>query len=225
MVSKDIQEIVLKHAPVVEDRLYFLGDATKSMVIEINMNVSSYGSEVSFLLGNDNFRQSTEDRLDYSCLIGEDEIVDLIRFIVDDMDNISGFSIDNQNLKLRFVINWCDKTIKGMSCSKILLNIKCGTIRDKAYGHNLLKKIIVAFKEHLSRCMEFQRFINGHVESNKNDYFGSMNREEMFKALSVMSDEDIRRLLSGMDNELYKRYFLGMNLTMKVPTLEERNGS
>ena len=216
MISESVKGFLLSYAPVVEDRTYFLGNNEKSSVIDININLEGNESCIYFMKGNNHYRSNTGDYIKHDKLINIDEIISIIDFIVKDMDTISEFNIHQDRLFLAFRINWSNKTIKGMSCNKILMNIRCKDLHDKKYQHILLKQIILHFKDYISRCQGFKVYMDKYLTKDKIEYFSSMSREELLEKVNMLDSDTIKSMLINMDNEDYYNYFYASSKIKKL---------
>ena len=117
-----IKSVILKYCPYVEDRLSILGSA-KSPELDIKININNNESQIMFMFGNSTFKSSVTERTTTSYIISFEEIGDIIDFILDDHEVIKDINFCGKELDLKFAINWTDKSIKGINCSDIGLEL------------------------------------------------------------------------------------------------------
>lgn len=215
-MREEVKDIILKYAPIVEDRLNFLGDTRESKTLEIVINPDQAASLIYFMYGNQYVLSQTKEKVYYNGLIDEQEVISIIDFIVNDMDLISGFNIDDNKIRLRFNINWSNKTVSGMSCNQIIVVIDFEQLKDDLYKHNLLKEIAISFGDYLKNCHEFKKYVDDYLNKDKIDYFKNMSREELIEAVNLLDEENIRELLLKIDNEDYYNYFYAPNKIKKL---------
>ena len=63
-----VKNIILKYCPYVDDRLSILGDI-KSPEIEIDINIYNNETQVMFLFGSVNFKQSISEQIIIPCTL------------------------------------------------------------------------------------------------------------------------------------------------------------
>ncbi|MBQ4263687.1 MAG: hypothetical protein IJB83_05575 [Bacilli bacterium] len=117
-----VKRVILKYCPYTEDRLDILGNA-KSPQIEINVNIDYDKSQISFLFGNNVFKQGVSEKILISSAIDFAVIQEIINFLLLDRRTINNFNMYENEVFLIFSINWCNESIKGINCGDIKLNL------------------------------------------------------------------------------------------------------
>ena len=117
-----IKSVFLKYCPYVEDRLSILG-STKSPELNIELNICNNESQIMFMFGNYNFKTTIPERATVYYVISSEEIFDIIDFLLEDHEVIKDINLYNKKIDLKFSINWTDKSIIGINCDDIGLNL------------------------------------------------------------------------------------------------------
>lgn len=197
-----VKNIILTYCPYSGDRLSILGNA-KSPEIDIEVNIRDNQTQVMFLFGNNSFKQSIPEQIIIPYIIEFDEISEIIDFILKDHEYIQNINLYNNSIGLSFAINWTDKSIKGISCGNIELNLKFNNIElEKQYLYLLFKKYYVL----LEKTPSFKRIKNEYINSVKQSYFNTLDKSQLISLLSTMNENELKELLHNLDNDTFIKY-------------------
>ncbi len=210
-----IKSVILKYCPYMEDRLSILGSA-KSPELDIKININNNESQIMFMFGNRTFKSSIPEQVTTSYTISFEEIGDIISFILDDHEVIKDINFNGKELDLKFAINWSDKSIKGINCSDIGLELTFECIElKKQYLYLLIQK----YYTHLEQVSSFKSMKNEYIDSIKYSYFNSLDKTELITLLNRMSENDLKKLLHNLDNDVFINYFMSNEEQPKVRVL------
>ena len=162
-----IKSIILKYCPYVEDRLSILGNA-KSPQLDIILNICNNETQIMFMFGNNSFKGSVPERATVSYIIDFEEISEIIDFLLEDHEFIKDINFSNLKLDLKFAINWTDKSVKGINCSDIGLNLNFDTLELKK---NYLYFIFQRYYTQLEQSPTFKTMKKEYIDSMKLSYF------------------------------------------------------
>jgi len=197
-----VKNIILTYCPYSGDRLFILGNA-KSPEIDIEVNIRDNQTQVMFMFGNNSFKQSIPEQIIIPYIIEFDEISEIIDFILKDHEYIQNINLYNNSIGLSFAINWTDKSIKGISCGNIGLNLKFNNIElEKQYLYLLFKKYYVL----LEKTPSFKRIKNEYINSVKQSYFNTLDKSQLISLLSTMNENELKELLHNLDNDTFIKY-------------------
>ena len=210
-----IKNVILKYCPYMEDRLLILGNA-KAPELDIEININNNESQIMFMFGNRTFKSSVPEQVATSYTISFEEIGDIISFILDDHEVIKDINFNGKELDLKFAINWSDKSIKGINCSDIGLELTFECIElKKQYLYLLIQK----YYTHLEQVPSFKSMKNEYIDSMKHSYFNSLDKTELITLLNRMSENDLKKLLHNLDNDVFINYFMSNEDQPKVRVL------
>ncbi|MBR1717811.1 MAG: hypothetical protein IJ715_00910 [Bacilli bacterium] len=216
-----IKDVILKYCPYTEDRLLILGTA-KSPELDIIININNNESQIMFMFGNSAFKSSVSEQATVSYIISFEEIGDIIDFILDDHKEIKNINFYDKELDLKFAINWTDKSIKGINCSDIGLNLNFENMEvKKQYSYLLFQR----YYFHLEQAPTFKAMKSKYIDSMKYSYFDSLDKVELITILNKMSENDLKNLLYNLDNDLFIKYAmsdLGKS-KVRVLSLDDNN--
>ncbi len=204
-VSSYIKRIIQKYCPNIEDRLYILGNA-KAPELEIQMDFQNEQTQIFFLLGNSNFKQSSMDYLRMDSYLPKEEIKNIMDYLLGDHEVIKSFDEKKQHLLIVLSINWREETIQGMECGDIHLNLNFHDREDLKREYMLF--LIQQYWKKLEHLPSFQKVKLDYLERIKKDYFSWMDKEEMLSHLANMTEEELRQLLQEMNLELFQKMSL-----------------
>jgi len=216
-----IKSVILKYCPYVEDRLSILG-STKSPELNIELNISNNESQIMFMFGNYNFKTTIPERATVSYIISFDEIADIIDFILVDHEVIKNINFYGKQIDLKFAINWNDKSISGINCSDIGLNLNFGNMElKKQYLYFLFRRYYTL----LEQAPSFKSMKNEYIDSMKHSYFDDMDKTGLITLLNRMSENDLKKLLNNLDNDIFIKYVMsdGEKQKLKVLSLKDNN--
>ena len=197
-----IKSIIFKYCPYIDDRIYILGNA-KSPEIDIDINFYDNETLIMFLVGNSNFKHSVDERLISSNALEFEEVGKIIDFILEDHEVIKNINLSNNSIGLSFAINWTDKSIKGISCGNIGLNLKFNNIElEKQYLYLLFQKYYVF----LEKTPSFKRIKNEYINSVKQSYFNTLDKSQLISLLSTMNKNELKELLHNLYNGTFIKY-------------------
>ena len=199
-----IRSVILKYCPYTEDRLEILGNA-KSLQLDIIININSSESQLMFLFGNSTFKSSVPERVTTSYIISFEEIGDIIDFILEDHEAIKDINIYGKELDLKFAIKWSDKSVKGINCADIGLNLTFeNTELEKQYLYSLFQR----YYTHLEQAPSFKSMKNKYIDSMKQSYFDALDKTGLVALLNRMSENDLKELFHNLDNDIFIKYVM-----------------
>lgn len=216
-----IKSAILKYCPYVEDRLSILG-STKSPELNIELNICNNESQIMFMFGNYNFKTTIPERATVYYIISFDEIADIIDFILVDHEVIKDINFYGKQIDLKFAINWNDKSTKGINCSDMGLNLNFENMEVKKQYLYLLFQRYYAQLEH---APSFKLMKNEYIASIKLSYFDDMDKTGLITLLNRMSENDLKKLLNNLDNDIFIKYVMsdGEKQKVKVLSLKDNN--
>ena len=209
-----IKSVILKYCPYMEDRLSILGNA-KSPELDIKIYINNK-SQIMFMFGNKSFKLSVPERVATSYTISFEEIEDIIDFILDDHEAIKDINFYGKELDLKFAINWTGNSIKGINCNDIRLGL---TFENIELGKQYLYLLIQRYYTHLQQVPSFRSMKNEYIDSMKHSYFNSLDKTELITLLNRMSENDLKKLLHNLDNDVFINYFMSNEEQPKVRVL------
>ena len=199
-----IKSVILKYCPYTEDRLEILGNA-KSPELDIIIKIDSNESQLMFLFGNSTFKSSVPERVTTSYIISFEEIGDIIDFILEDHEVIKDINIYGKELDLKFAINWSDKSVKGINCADIGLNLTFENMElEKQYLYLLFQR----YYNHLEQTPSFKSMKNKYIDSMKHSYFDTLDKTGLVALLNRMSENDLKELLHNLDNDIFIKFVM-----------------
>ena len=216
-----IKSVILKYCPYTEDRLSISGSA-KSPELDIEFNICNNESQITFLFGNRNFKTNIPERATTSYIISFEEICNIIDYLLEDHEIIKDISFDNSQIDLKFAINWTDKSVKGINCGDIDLNLNFENIKVKKHYLYLLFQ---RYNNHLEQTSSFKSLKNKYINNMKQLYFESLDKTKLIALLNKMSEKELRYLLYSLDNDIFVKYIMddGKQLRTKKLSLEKHN--
>ena len=210
-----IKSVILKYCPYIEDRLLILGNAD-SPALDITIDINNNGSQIMFMFGNSCVKSSVPERVETPYTISFEEIEDIIDFILVDHEVIKDINFYGKEIDLKFAINWNDKSTKGINCSDIGLELTFECIElKKQYLYLLIQK----YYTHLEQVSSFKSMKNEYIDSIKYSYFNSLDKTELITFLNRMSENDLKKLLHNLDNDVFINYFMSNEEQPKVRIL------
>ena len=151
-----------------------------------------------------------------SASISFEEIGDIINFILDDHEVVTDINFYGKELALKFAINWTDKSIRGINCGDIGLELTFESIElKKQYLYLLIQR----YYTHLEQVSSFKSLKNEYIDSMKHSYFNSLDKTELIALLNRMSENDLKELLHNLDNDLFIKYAMHDGEQQKVRVL------
>ena len=218
-----IKSVILKYCPYVEDRLSILG-STKSPELNIELNICNNESQIMFMFGNYNFKTTIPERATVYYIISFDEIADIIDFILVDHEVIKDINFYGKQIDLKFAINWTDKSIKGINCSDIGLNLNFENMKvKKQYLYLLFRR----YYTHLEQVPSFKKIKNEYIDSMKRSYFDSLDKNGLITLLNGMRENELKELLHNIDNDIFIKYVMadGEQPKVRVLSLEDNKNN
>ena len=210
-----VKNTILTYCPYSDDRLSILGNA-KSPEIDIEVNIRDNQTQVMFLFGNNSFKQSIPEQIIIPYIIEFDEISEIIDFILKDHEYIQNINLYNNSIGLSFAINWTDKSIKGISCGNIGLNLKFNNNElEKQYLYLLFQK----YYAFLEKTSSFKKIRNEYINSVKQSYINTLDKSQLISLLSVMNENELKELLHNLDNDTFIKYTTESQPQTKVKKL------
>lgn len=210
-----VKSIILTYCPYSNDRLSILGNI-KSPEIDIEVNIRDNQTQVMFLFGNNSFKQSIPEQIIIPYIIEFDEISEIIDFILEDHEYIQNINLYNNSIGLNFAINWTDKSIKGISCGNVGLNLKFNNNElEKQYLYLLFQK----YYAFLEKTSSFKKIRNEYINSVKQSYINALDKSQLISLLSVMNENELKELLHNLDNDTFIKYTTQSQPQTKVKKL------
>ena len=210
-----IKSVILKYCPYVENRMSILCNAEAAQ-LDIEFNICNNESQVMFMFGNCNFKRSIPERVTTSYIISFEEICDVIDFILVDHEVIRDINFDSRKIDLKFAINWTDKSIKGINCSDIGLNLNFENMEvKKQYLYLLFRR----YYTHLEHVPNNKKIKNEYIDSMKRSYFDSLDKNGLITLLNGMRENELRELLHNIDNDIFIKYVMADEEQPKVRVL------
>ena len=197
-----VENVILKYCPFMEDRLHILGNA-KAPQIDIEIRIDNNQSQVIFLFGNGNFKQSIPEQVLIERSVKFDEIGSIIDFILKDHEVIGDINIYNNIVNLKFAINWTDKSIKDINCVDIELNL---IFNNTKLGIQYLKLLFQKYYSYLVHIPSFKETKDGYINRVKQTYFNDLDKTQILYLLTQMSENELKELLYHMDNDTFIKY-------------------
>ena len=216
-----IKSIILMYCPYTDDRLSIIG-SKKSSELDIEFNICNNESMIMFIFGNCNYKTSISERAKISYVISFEEICDVIDYLLEDHEVIKDINFDNRKIDLKFTINWTDKSIKGISCGDIGLNLNFENMEVKKQYLYLLFQRYCNYFEHTSSLKSLK---NEYITSMKHSYFDALDKTELISLLNRMHENELKELLHNLNNDIFINYVMneGVQPKVRVLSLEDNN--
>ena len=212
-----IKSIILKYCPYTDDRLSML-DNEKQPELDIELNICKDKTQIMFIFGNKNFKVSVLDRAVTSYIISFEEISDVIDYLLDDHEVIKSINFDDKEISLKFAINWTEKSIKGINCNDIGLNLTFENMQaKKQYLYLLIKK----YYDKLEQTSSFKSIKNAHINKIKQLCLESLEKNELITILNKMNENELYDLMSKLDNDIFERCFSSYEQPTKTKKISQ----
>ena len=211
-----VKSVIFKYCPYVEDRISILGNV-KSPEIDIEINIWDNQTQLMFLFGNNNFKQSIPEQVIIPYVIEFTEISEIIDFILEDHEFIKNISLYNNSVELDFDINWTDESIKGINCGNIGINLKFNNKieLEKQYLYLLFQK----YYSVLEHTPSFKRIKNEYINSLKQSYFNNLDKTQLISLLSIMDENELKELLYNLADDIFIKYTTDSKVQTRVKKL------
>lgn len=198
-----VKSTIFKYCPYIDDRLSILGNA-KCPEIDIEININNNETQVMFLFGNANFKQSIPERVIIPYVIEFDEIRKIIDFILSDHEFIKNINLYNNLFELNFAINWTDESVKGINCGDIGLHLKFNNSveLEKQYLYLLFQEYFSI----LEHTPAFKRIKSKYINSIKQSYLNVLDKSQIISLLNAMNENELKELLYNLDNDIFIKY-------------------
>ena len=199
-----IESVILKYCPHMENRLAILGDA-KSQEIEINLNINNNETAISFVLGDSFSKRNVPDKAIARYILSFKDISEIIDFILDDHEVINDIFICDKMFDLKFGINWTEESIKGINCGDIILRLY---FEDQELENQYLYLLFQRYSSILEENPSFKIIKNGFIKMMKQLINNSLSTPELISVFAEMSEEEIKKIVYGLDEDLFKEHFV-----------------
>ncbi len=197
-----IEGVIFKYCPYMEDRLHILGNA-QSPQIDIEISIDNNQSQVRFLFGNSNFKQSIPEQAIIKKVVEFEKIGNIIDFILQDHEIIKDINIYKNRVNLKFAINWTEKSIKGINCGDIELSLIFNNAElEKQYLYLLFQKYYI----YLEQASSFKIIKNKYIDDIKKSYFNALDKIQLLTLLNQMNENELKELLYSLDNNTFIKY-------------------
>lgn len=214
-----IKNIILKYCPYVENRISILGKA-KAPQFDINIDIKNEETQIMFLFGNNNFKQSIDEKVEISRIITFNEIKDIIDYILSDHEIVKELYIYNNELNLNFAINWTDENLKGINCGDIAIQIR---FNDSNLEKDYLYLLFKTYYSYLIKVPAFQKVRDNYIYKEKEFYFENLNKNELINFLNMLNEDELRKLLLDLNNDTFIKYYDNDKEKSKVLVLTSHN--
>ena len=214
-----VKNIILTYCPYSDDRLSILENAN-SPQMDIEINISNNQSQVRFLFGNKNFKQGIEEQLNISYIIDFETIEEIINFILEDHEFIKYINLYNNTIELNFAINWTDKSIKGINCGDIGLNLIFNN--NIELGNKYLYLLFQKYYTILKHTPSFKKLKNEYINNIKKSYFNNLDKEQLISILNSMNENELKELLYNLDNDVFIKYIIDSLQQTKVKNISRK---
>lgn len=198
-----VKNIILKYCPYVDDRLSILGDI-KSPEIEIDINIYNNETQVMFLFGSVNFKQSISEQIIIPCTLEFEEVSKIIDFILGDHEVIKNINLCNNSFELQFAINWTDESLKGINCGDIGLNVEFNN--NVELENQYLYLFLQKYYSVLEHTPSFKQIKNEYINNVKKLYLNDLDKTQLISLLNTMNKNELKELLYKLDNDVFIRY-------------------
>ena len=196
-----IKDVIYKYCPYIEDRLHILGNA-RSPQFNIDISIDNQ-SQVRFLFGNSNFKQSIPEQATIKNIIEFEKIANIIDFILKDHEIIKDINIYKNIVNLIFAINWTNQSIKGINCGDIELNLTFNNAElEKQYLYLLFQKYYI----YLEQVPSFKKVKDKYFNNIKQSYFSDLDKNKLLLLLNKMDEDELKELLYNLDNDVFIKY-------------------
>ena len=199
-----VRDIILKHYPYVTNRLDCLMDALEKPECDIIINIDKE-SHIMFLIGNQACKTSIDEQGYVSYIISFEEISEIIDFILNDHEVIKNIDINNidNGIDLVFGIDWNEDNIFGIYCGDIGLKLR---FKDSNLRRKYLYLLVEEYRTYLENTPSYNSYKNEYINKFKELFLKSSNKEDLINLISKMNEEEIKKLLSNLDNDLFIKY-------------------
>jgi len=216
-----IKSVILKYCPYIEDRLLIFGNA-KSPELDIKININNNESQIMFMFGNSCVKSSIPERVATSYVISFEEICDVVGFLLEDHEVIKDINLYGKKIDLKFAINWTDKSIKGINCSDIGLNLNFENMEIK---NQYLYLLFQRYYTHLEQVPTFKAIKNEYIDKMKHSYFDALDKTGLISLLNRMCENELKELLHNLDNDIFIKYVMhdGEQPKVRVLSLKDNN--
>ena len=183
-IESYIKDVIIKYCPYLDNRIHILGN-TNTPEIEIKINIKTIESIISFLYGNSTFKKSIPEKAIISYNIRYKELFEIIDYILTDHEIIEYIDINANEISMLFDINWTEKNLSGINCSKISLILSFET-----------KKLLIEYAKRL--LIKYQH----NIENNP--YYEKINKT-LTEEVKLLNNEDINNNTSSNNSLILKK--------------------
>lgn len=215
-IKNKILEMYPIRMPRLEEDKLLKADAPE-MKIEFNFykDKNNYKTQVIFLDGDSRYLSSVYD-FTYNGLISYDVVNELISFVLCEYPYIIDFSSSSNFFEITFTYSLEKYNERGISARNIHLNFISRYEIDIVKDY--LKNIFSNFYEALSIVESIKEKYQIYLNEYKKDFFDSLDRNELIKIFSMLSNDSIRNFLYYLSNEEF------INIYNELNTNHERKG-
>ena len=206
------------------------------MTISLSMYSDNEESQtqIQFLNGNKNFQMLTPDKIEFDRLTSINILNGIIEFILSDHDYISEFDKFNNTIHLKFVVNWSNEAMRGISCGDIDLNVELGRFSYQSEFPNqnevldyYIKGIVNRFHQELKNTETYKKEYKKYIALEKAQIINSLTEEELQLFLQQLTTEDICSLLLTLSDdrfrEIYDDFEQAKEQKRLIKQIEEKN--
>ena len=207
-IVDNIQDIILKLYPIVDNRSEVLFAHSRE---QLDIDLYFYSDEkigditqVMFCKGNNSRRTSIDDILNIENLITEEEIINLIKFILSYYDYIKNFYINNDTIYLSFGVDLSNAEKSGISCHTIDLTLDFSRYKEKDnIMYPILKRIIETFYEQLKNTETYKKEYSKYCDKLKIDFIEEVSTNDLELFMSLLTNEDFKQIIKLLPNERF----------------------
>lgn len=200
-----IEIIINKLYPEKEDRLNtFFSKEELQIDLLFYKEESLDKTQIMFLKGNYTFKSSTNDILFVDDLLTDDNIKNIIDYILKSHTIISNFIVLNNSFMLEFSMNSTDTNKKGISCKKILIKFDFSKYPNynKIMG-NYLRTILKNYYKELSNTKKMKDEYEKYINKLKKDFINNLSNEELIDFILRIPKEELIKLIFSLDNDVF----------------------
>lgn len=214
-ILKCIQDVILERHPIVEDRLDILYPSfneprTPEMEIQFipNRIDNKDITEIIFLDGTSNYKQSIPNKIVINGLISKKVICDLISYLLADHDIFKDIYIHETSILLPMTVDGRNENMHGISCGEITLNFDFTYHHDnKLLCKECLKVISTTFYNKLKGTDTFKREFTNYCDNMKLDFLKSLTFEELKKFIDLLDYDNLYNLIYSMPNDCFVQLY------------------
>lgn len=207
----EIKEAIYELCPVKQPRIELNDDdyfEEKKLGIYISFYTDDDGSvhtQISFVRTNGNIAVSASNYCVVDKEISDDTIGKLVAFLLGDFPYVNNVEINSYGFEIEFVSGLEHFEQKGISCSKANIRFTNTFRKDNCAEiiQNYLSYIVSNFTTEMIRAPQMREMYKKYLNDIKEKLIASLSGGELRQFISLLTEEQLRELLLGMDNEQF----------------------